>query len=262
MKTPEGPVLPAGGFDSVENRLRERTFGVDSEGYVQGDKRDAVFDSPPGSYANGTTFYRSQLDIDAANAIHSLGVALASQIEITNAERERAERLEAAIAWWPDANKTPAMYAKGKAEGAESCRAAGGHGEAVPVAWMRSHPNVNRGERFTAELTLTANDFAAGWTQTPLYEHPSIAVGEAVAWRYVGRDGWKGNWSDISHSLNAEAQLNVEYAYTHPAKAVEVTEEMVERAMAEYQRVKYSRPRATKDAIRAALNAAMAGRKG
>ena len=82
-----GAVDTAGGFDAIENLLRERTYTQrDPDDYLP---PDAI--GPFGHHCNGQQFYHSQLDRDAADAIHALGVALASQIEITNTERGLAE---------------------------------------------------------------------------------------------------------------------------------------------------------------------------
>ena len=82
-----GAMDTAGGFDAIENLLRERTYTQrDPDDYLP---PDAI--GPFGHHCNGQQFYHSQLDRDAADAIHALGVALASQIEITNTERGLAE---------------------------------------------------------------------------------------------------------------------------------------------------------------------------
>lgn len=84
----------AGGFDQVANLLRERTFTQrDPDDYLP---PDAI--GPYGTHCNGTQFYHSKLDRDAANAIDMLSVALASQIEITNTERSHAERATSKLA--------------------------------------------------------------------------------------------------------------------------------------------------------------------
>ncbi|SDQ43420.1 hypothetical protein [Pseudoxanthomonas sp. CF125] len=80
----------AGGFDSVENMLRERTYTQrDTDDYLP---PDAILE-PAKYHCNGQRYYHSRLDREAADAIHALGVALASQIEITNTERAIAERV-------------------------------------------------------------------------------------------------------------------------------------------------------------------------
>jgi len=118
-----------------------------------------------------------------------------------------------------------AMYKKGKAEGgeAEACRAAGGQGEAA--------------EHISTLLKIRDRDYytetSDGFKAIQAAVHALSKRGEPVAYQSTHPDGLKSGWlgfirntKEVINFLVEKEGCTIEYAYAHPAKTVEMTEEV------------------------------------
>jgi len=189
---------------------------------------------------------------------------------------------------WKAWKAARAMYTKGQAEGAESCRAAGGQGD----GWYASRSCEEKLRLLIDSLRVEASIASNGYTfgqeaanrrsgeiadkievilnaQPPA--DPSIAVGEARCWRYnfapelgIGEASQWFTLPNLTPPSKLKPGITVEYAYTTPRTGrVSVDDAMVERALRAYIRVR-GNSRSTiavkqTQAMRAALTTALAG---